>query len=147
MNSLLLYINIVYNYCIGYFLLKGGIRKSNIDYFLTGKDIVGHLFFAGNHPWYRKLYLYMDFDVSLMPEYMWNEFSGYIGVRVDGKGLDEDETGLGEHFDFCVENINKKLKASLNWAPTNIAWLVACRTYDFYIALTKKLLKWTSIVR
>ena len=55
---------IVFDYCLGYFLLKGGIRKNCIDHFLCGKQLIGHLFFSSSHPLYRKLYTYMDFDAA-----------------------------------------------------------------------------------
>ena len=65
----------------------------------------------------------MDFDVACMPEYMWKTVSQTIGVRVHGRGAIEEE-GNAENFDFCVEDINKKIKNSLSWAPTKMTWVL-----------------------
>ena len=84
----------------------------------------------------------MDFDAACMPEYMWKTVSQTIGVRVHGRGAIEEE-GNAENFDFCVEDINKKIKNSLSWAPTKMTWVIACRTFDLCVALSKKVSKWT----
>ena len=122
-------------------MLKGGIRKNNMTYYLCGKNLLGQLFFTGNHPMYRKLYTYMDYDMACMPEYMWNTVSNTIGVKVQGRGgVDDDDTA--ENYDFCVEDINKKLKNSMSWAPSKMTWLIACRTYNLCVSLSKKACKW-----
>ena len=111
-----------------------------MDYFLCGKNLVGELFFSRNHPFYRKLFLFQDFDMACMPDYMWKTVSNTIGVKVNGKG----ETGdVAENFDFIVKDVNKKLESTLSWAPTKIMWIIACRTYNLCVSLSKKVSKWT----
>ena len=61
----------VFSHTLGYFILKAGIRQCNFSYFHCGKQLVMPVFFANNHPQYRKLNLYFDFDMALMPEYMY----------------------------------------------------------------------------
>ena len=61
----------VFSHTLGYFILKAGIRQCNYSYFHCGKQLVMPVFFANNHPQYRKLNLYFDFDMALMPEYMY----------------------------------------------------------------------------
>ena len=60
----------VFRYCLGYFILKSGIRKCDVHYVNSGKDLVGDIFFAMNHPLYRKIYLYMDVDRALMSTFV-----------------------------------------------------------------------------
>ena len=74
----------VFTYSLGYFILKGGIRKCNIDYVLSGKDIMGDIFFAMNHPLYRKLYLYMDMDRATMPYFVKEQFDKTVGIKDRG---------------------------------------------------------------
>ena len=79
----------------------------------------------------------MDYDMACMPEYMWSLVSNTIGVKVQSRGgADDDDTA--ENYDFCVENINKNLKDSLSWAPSKMTWLIACRTYNLCVSLSKK---------
>ena len=126
---------------MGYTLIKSGIRKCNINYYYAGKDLVAPLFFFSNHPLYRKLFLFNNFDVALMPEFIWYEYKKTIGVKIKGKGASNEED-IGENLDFCVENVNKQLKNTLMWAPTKSAWLIACRTFNFGVALANSLLEW-----
>ena len=79
---------------------------------------------------YRKLYLYLDFDLATMPEFMYNHYRNTAGLKIKDKGCAEDPDVCGEHFDFILENINKMIKQNLDGAPTNNAWLTACRTHD-----------------
>ena len=69
-----------------------------------------------------------------------------IGTKVAGKGLNSEDSP-GENFDFNVEHVNKNLKSSLIWAPTNGAWLLACRTYDLFMSLTSVAAKWINLFR
>ena len=69
----------------------------------------------------------MDFDRSSMPKLMREQADKMVGVKVKGKGTDEVKL---EHFDFCVESTNKTLKMNLASAPSKIAWLISCRTYE-----------------
>ena len=84
----------------------------------------------------------MDFDWATMPEFMWDEVRKTIGVKINGRGATEGE-GVAENFDFVVEDINKKLKNSLTWAPSKKNWLIACRTYNLCTTLSKMVSKWT----
>ena len=77
--------DVVLRYCLGYFMLKTGIRKNYFAYFSTGKDLVAPLFFGMNHPQYRKIYLYWDFDVTMMPKSMYDHIKETIGVLVENK--------------------------------------------------------------
>ena len=63
--------------------------------------------------------------------------------KVEGKGCDKDggEYNIGEHFDFVVENTNKKLKKNLSWAPTKMSWMIACRTMELFSNSCQKLNK------
>jgi hypothetical protein len=102
-NNVILLREIVFTYCLGYFILKGGIRKCDKDYVYCGKDLIGQLVFASNHPLYRKLYAYMDFDRACMPKELLELTDNMVGVKVKGKGVDSDEVeDICEHFDFCV---------------------------------------------
>ena len=83
-NIRLLY-DVIFKYTLGYYILKGGIRKSHFDFFMCGKDLVAPVFFGFNHPQYRKLYLYADVDFATMPEQMFQHIKQTIGVKVDGK--------------------------------------------------------------
>ena len=69
-------------YFLGCFLMKAGIRKCNFQYFMCGKDMVSPVFFAFNHPHYRKLSLYFDYDLALMPEEMYDHVRRTIGIRL-----------------------------------------------------------------
>lgn len=120
----------VFDWVLGYFVFKGGIRKCNIDYVLKGKNLLGELFFALNHPNYRKLCLFMDFDRACMPIAIRSQVDKMVGVKLKGKGM-TDQVKL-EHFDFCVESANKSLKQNLMSAPSKLAWLVACRTKELF---------------
>ena len=82
-NIRLLY-DVVFKYTLGYFVLKGGIRKCNFDYFMCGKQLVAPVFFGFNHPQYRKLYLYVDTDLATMHEPMFQKMK-QVRVRVHGK--------------------------------------------------------------
>ena len=112
-----------------YFILKAGIRQCNFDYFWTGKTIAKNLFFSKNHPLYRKLTLYLDFDLAQMPETMYYQYKSTVGVKVEGKG--GSEASRCENFDYVIEWCNKALKQHLSWAPTHKTWLTACRLYNF----------------
>ena len=136
----------VFTHTLGYFVMKSGIRKCNYDYFHCGKQMVMPLFFFGNHPIYRKLCLYYDFDLACMPGYMYEEIRRTIGLRIEDKGnLEEDDNG--EHFDFVVEAVNKRIKNNLSWAPSYLLWLAACRTYDLACSMTKNMNAWFSFSR
>ena len=129
----------VFTWAMGYFMLKAGIRKNNHLHVLCGKDLLGQLFFSQNHPIYRKLYLYMDIDRVSMPEYMREQSDKLVGIKVEGKGCDKlEEPNIGENFYFCVEAVNKSIKANLHWAPSQWTWMVACRTFSVFVELKKK---------
>ena len=133
-NIKLLY-NVVFNYITGYFILKAAVRKCRWDYFLAGKNLLSPLFFGKNHPMYRKLFVYLDFDLAQMPESMYTHFKETIGLKVENKGCEKDPDVSCEHFDFILENVNKKLKQNLSWAPNDSTWLVSCRTHDMIVNL------------
>lgn len=135
----------VFVYSLGYFILKAGIRKNDHNYAWCGKDLLARLFFTQNHPLYRKLILYMDIDRILMPKFMQTQIDGLVGVKVIGKGCRTDD--VGENFDFVVEYINKKIKSNLIWAPSQCAWLLACRTYSVLVGLTNSVNKWIGFER
>ena len=102
-KNVILLRELVFDYCLGYFILKGGIRKCNKDYVFCGKDLIGELVFGSNHPQYRQLYLYLDFDRACMPAEIIQLTDKMVGVKVNGKGAEcETEQGICEHFDFCV---------------------------------------------
>ena len=129
--------DVIFKYILGYFILKAGIRCSN---FIAGKTAVAPLFFAKQHPLYRKVNLYLDIDLACMPTFMKNHFKTTVGVKVRNKGTDDSHTC--EHFDFVVESVNKKLKAHLSWAPTNKQWLSACRTHGYTESMISNYNKW-----
>jgi hypothetical protein len=62
-----------------------------------------------------------------------------VGVLVEGKGNEVDQ--IAEAYDFCVEDLNKKLKTNLSAAPTSTTWLIACRTLKFFENMNKKMSK------
>ena len=137
--------DVIFKYVLGYFILKAGIRCSNHDYFIAGKTAVAPLFFAKQHPLYRKVNLYLDIDLACMPKFMKNHFKTTVGVKVRNKGTDDSHTC--EHFDFVVESVNKKLKAHLSWAPTNKQWLSACRTHGYTESMISNYNKWFNCSR
>ena len=109
----------------------------NFESFWTGKTIAKNLFFSKNHPLYRKLTLYLDFDLAQMPETMYNQYKSTIGVKVEGKG--SSEVSICENFDFVVKWCNKALKQHLSLAPSHKNWLTACRLYNFMRELKSNL--------
>lgn len=145
-NVKLLY-KVVFYYITGYFMIKAGVRKCRWDYFLAGKSLVTPLIFSQNHPMYRKLFLYWDFDLAQMPPCMYEHVKDTIGLKVEGKGCEDDPDGGLEHFDFCLENVNKQLKKNLSWAPTDSTWLIACRTHDLVERLTNNFSQYFKISR
>ena len=136
----------VFSHMLGYFILKAGICQCNYSYFHCGKQLVMPIFFANIHPQYRKLNLYFDFDMALMPGYMYNQIKRTIGLKEEDKGSLDDESN-GEHFDFIVECVNKRLKSNLSWAPSHLLWLSACRTFDFALSLSKNMNRWFKFIR
>ena len=135
----------VYKYTLGYFMLKAGIRKNDINYFHIGKDLLGELFFVQNHPNYRKLFHYMDFERATMPKHLLEVSDKTIGVLVKDKGINDES--LGEAYDFCVEDVNQKLKQNLGSAPAGHTWLIACRSYKFFQHFKKSLNQWLKFSR
>ena len=128
---------VTFDYVLGFLILKAGIQKCNYEYFWTGKTIAKNLFFSKNHPLYRKLTLYLDFDLAQMPETMYNQYKSTIGVKVEGKG--SSEVSICENFDFVVKWCNKALKQHLSLAPSHKNWLTACRLYNFMRELKSNL--------
>ena len=127
---------LVFDYILGYFLFKAGVRKCNSKYLFTGKNLLSPLFFAKNHPIYRKIYLYLDFDLAQQPEEIYRQFTKTVGLKIEDKGKMDGEAKY-EHYDFVLEDVNKKIKTNLSWAPTDYMWLHACRTYDFIKRMAK----------
>ena len=102
--------------------------------------MVKSLFFAKAHPLYRKLYLFLDFDLAQMPQPMYEQYKSMIGLKVESKG--GSDMACCEGFDFVVENVNKALKQNLSWAPSHKAWLTACRSYNFTSKLMSTFNTW-----
>ena len=78
---------------------------------MTGKCLVSLLFFVGNHPFYRKVCLYFDYDLAQMPEFMLDQVKNTVGVLIEGQGSVNDY--CGENFDFKLENTNKQVNEQL----------------------------------
>ena len=146
-NNQIMLRDAAFRHVLGYFVLKAGIRKCNYNYFQTGKEMVSSIFFYANHPLYRKIYLYFDMDVAMMPDYAYTIIKQTIGMKTTEKGSQNDEDSVGEHIDFHVEAINKRIKAGLTWAPSYYLWLAACRTYSVATSLTKTMNKWFNYKR
>ena len=100
--------------------------------------MVSSIFFYANHPLYRKIYLYFDMDVAMMPDYAYTIIKQTIGMKTTEKGC---------QIDFHVEAVNKRIKAGLTWAPSYYLWLAACRTYSVATSLTKTMNKWFNYKR
>ena len=136
---------VTFDHALGYFILKSGIRQCNFEYFWAGKTLAKNLFFSKNHPQYRKLTLFLDFDLAQMPETMYSQYRSTVGVRVEGKGSSEEP--ICKNFDFIVEWVNKALKQHLSWAPTHKTWLTACRSFNFMRDLKSNLDKYLPFSR
>ena len=136
---------LTFDHILGYFVLKAGIRQCNFAYFWTGKSMAKDLFFAKSHPLYRKLNLFLDFDLAQMPKDMYEQYKSMIGLKVESKG--GSDMSCCEGFDFVVENVNKALKEHLSWAPSHKAWLTACRSYNFTCDLMSKFNTWLPLSR
>ena len=122
--------DLIFKLCLGYHLLKIGIRRCRIEYVMSGKKLISPLIYWNNHPMYRKLLCYMDFDWANMPDIVWFQVANTVGLKLLGKGCESDKDSALEHIDFNVEYVNKDLKQNLLWAPTQKVWVTACRTYD-----------------
>ena len=59
---------LVFKICLGYSVLKMGIRRCQIDYVLTGKSLISPLIYSMIHLMYRKIICYMDMDWAAMPD-------------------------------------------------------------------------------
>lgn len=136
---------VTFEHCLGYFVLKAGIRQCNFTYFWVGKSMLKNLFFAKQHPIYRKLNLYLDFDLAQMPLEMYQQYKSTIGLKIEGKGSSDKTTCEG--FDFIVEWVNKDLKQHLSWAPSHKAWLNACRSFNLTKDLLSSINQWLPISR
>ena len=76
--------------------------------------MVKSLFFAKAHPLYRKLYLFLDFDLAQMPQPMYEQYKSMIGLKVESKGGSEVWLVLQICFHFSkvlkrVSNLKEKI--------------------------------------
>ena len=51
----------------------------------SGKGIIAPLVFSLNHPLYRKFFLFHDFDISQMPDDMFDQVKSTTGLRIQNK--------------------------------------------------------------
>ena len=72
---------LTFEHILGYFVLKAGIRQCNYYYWWTGKSMVKNLFFAKQHPLYRKLNLLLDLDLAMMPPVMYQQYKSTVGLK------------------------------------------------------------------
>ena len=143
--NIILLRELVFSYCLGYFILKSGIHINDYLCTLCEKDLLGRLFFTQNHPQYRKLVMFMEIDRIRMPDIIRKQTDDMVGMKVVGKGCENDN--VGEHFDFVIEYINNKIFKNLIWAPSKAAWILACRTYALLVGLTKSINTYLRCVR
>ena len=132
---------LTYEYILGYFILKGGIRRCHASYVFVGKSLLSPIIFGRNHPMYRKVYLFFDMDMAQMPPEIYSQVKDTFGLKIMNKGKNDSET-RAEHYDFILENVNKKIKSNLNWAPSNLDWLFSCRSYGLVENLIKNFNKY-----
>ena len=107
--------------------------------------MVKNLFFAKQHPLYRKLNLFLDLDLAMMPPDMYQQYKSTVGLKVEGKGGSDMFTC--KNFDFFVEYVNKALKNNLCWAPSFKTWLNTCQSYNFTNDLLSNFNNWQPLSR
>ena len=86
-------------------------------------------------------------DIATMPDYAYSTIKRTIGLKTTEKGCQNEEESVGEHIDFHVEAVNKRIKQGLTWAPSGYLWLAACRTYSIACSLTKSMNNWFNFKR
>ena len=81
-----------------------------------------------------------------MPKCIREDVDKMVGESVKDKGPDKEGKKL-EHYDFCVENINKNLKMNLTSAPSKVAWVISCRAKEFFDKVFKNTDTWLHFSR
>ena len=96
---------------------------------------------------YRKIYLYFDMDMALMPDFAYSMIKRTIGLKTADKGYRDDNQSVCEPYSFVVESYNKLIKQFLSWGPSLYHWLSACRTFNIAAVMTKNLNKFFNFKR